>query len=156
MHRTVYGSHLDFNRFVVHNTTSFTHTHTHTNTRAHAHQTLKKSKVWNEIFNLRYSATLPDMKPQAAKLWQETLHLTLSLFDYSTTTNFTMLQIVYLRAEVLTVMTMKNAIFRDVMSYGSCKMRHFGIMYCLHHLQLANEGRNITANSVPSSLILSL
>jgi hypothetical protein len=45
--------------------------------------------------------------------------------------------------------TMRNAIFWDVMPCGSCKNRHFKGMYRLHHvLQLL-----VTAN-VPSSLIL--
>jgi hypothetical protein len=35
--------------------------------------------------------------------------------------------------KVFTATTMKNIIFRDVMSCGSCRNRRFGGRYCLHH-----------------------
>jgi hypothetical protein len=34
--------------------------------------------------------------------------------------------ILYVRFEVFTAVTMKNAVFWDVTSCGSCKNRHFG------------------------------
>jgi hypothetical protein len=43
------------------------------------------------------------------------------------------IKFIYIRLEVFTVVTMKNAIFRDVMPCGSCKNWHFGGTYCLHH-----------------------
>jgi hypothetical protein len=51
----------------------------------------------------------------------------------------------YLRYEVFTAVTMKNAILWDVMLYGYCEKRHLGGSV----LQFL-----LTANVVPSSLIL--
>jgi hypothetical protein len=36
--------------------------------------------------------------------------------------------------------TMKNAIFWDVIPCGSCKNQHFGGMHCLHHQEGKNSG----------------
>jgi hypothetical protein len=82
----------------------------------------------------------------------------------------------YVRFEVLTVVTMKNAVFWTVMPCGSCENRRFAGMYCLHHQSGMNQrARNsnwnmlwrnadlaikrsvlqllVIANAVPSSLI---
>jgi cytochrome c oxidase assembly factor CtaG len=48
--------------------------------------------------------------------------------------------------------TMKNAIFRDVMPCGSCKNRHFGGSWFLH--QQGDKNRLQVTTNVPSSLIL--
>jgi hypothetical protein len=51
------------------------------------------------------------------------------------------------RFEVFTAVALKNAIFWDVMPYGSCRNRHFGVfLHSVHQLL-------VTANIVPSSLI---
>jgi hypothetical protein len=36
--------------------------------------------------------------------------------------------------------TMKNDVFLDVMSYGSCKNQRFGETCCLHHQGEKNKG----------------
>jgi hypothetical protein len=60
---------------------------------------------------------------------------------------------------------MKNAVFCDVMPYGSCKNRHFGgTDRRYHHGGKNKRDRNVNnnkhllvaANAVPSSLILSI
>jgi hypothetical protein len=71
------------------------------------------------------------------------------------------------RSEVLTEVTMKNAVFWDVAPCGSCMNRRFGVTYRLHHQgdkdQLArnnislNNNRStlrVTDNFVPCSPIL--
>jgi hypothetical protein len=45
----------------------------------------------------------------------------------------TMKTVDYVRAEVLTVLTKRNAVFWDDTPHGSCKNRRFGGTYCLHH-----------------------
>jgi hypothetical protein len=50
------------------------------------------------------------------------------------------------------VMTMKNAIFWDAMSCGSCKNRHFRGTYSLHHCSVRRL--LVTANVVPTPPIL--
>jgi hypothetical protein len=40
----------------------------------------------------------------------------------------------FVKFEVFTAVTIKNAIFWNVTSCGSCKNQHFGGMYRLHHL----------------------
>jgi hypothetical protein len=47
-----------------------------------------------------------------------------------------------LRSEVFTAVTMKNAVFWDVMPSGSCKNRRFGGTQRLHHKGDKNISRN--------------
>jgi hypothetical protein len=56
-----------------------------------------------------------------------------------------------IRFEVFMAVTMKNAIFWDVMPCGSCNNQCYGGAYCLHASMLPLP---VTANIVPSSLIL--
>jgi hypothetical protein len=55
----------------------------------------------------------------------------------------------YVRFEVFSAVTMKNVIFLDVTSCGSCKRRHFGGTYRLH-LQSENNQRTRNSLSVVS------
>jgi hypothetical protein len=61
---------------------------------------------------------------------------------------------ILVRFEVFVAMTMKNAVFWDVTSCGSCKNRHFGGTYRLHH-QGTRCGELVIAflRSVPRLLI---
>jgi hypothetical protein len=43
------------------------------------------------------------------------------------------------KIEVFTAVTMKVAVFWDVTSRGSCKNRHFGGTYYLHHQGVKNR-----------------
>jgi hypothetical protein len=53
---------------------------------------------------------------------------------------------------------LKNAHFRDMTPYGSCKNRRFGGIYRLHHQggnsQRTRNNVSVTANVVPSSQII--
>jgi hypothetical protein len=69
----------------------------------------------------------------------------------------------YVRSEVFTAVTMKNALFLDVTPCGSCKNRRFGGTFHLvhqgdkkYHLVFLRIVRRllVTANVVPSSPIL--
>jgi hypothetical protein len=52
------------------------------------------------------------------------------------------------KIEVFTAVTMKNAIFWDVMLCVSCKNRRFGGMYCHHHQGNKNQRarNNVSSN----------
>jgi hypothetical protein len=53
----------------------------------------------------------------------------------------------YVRFEVFPAVTKKNAISWDVTPCGSCKNRHFGGMYHLHHQDDKNRWtRNVSCN----------
>jgi hypothetical protein len=42
-------------------------------------------------------------------------------------------KIIVVRFEVFPAVTMTNAVYFDIVLYGSCKKRHFGGTYRLHH-----------------------
>jgi hypothetical protein len=45
----------------------------------------------------------------------------------------------YLRFDISTVVTMKNAVFWDVTPCGCCRNRRFGGTYCFHHQGKGNQ-----------------
>jgi hypothetical protein len=63
------------------------------------------------------------------------------------------------RFEFFTAVTMKNGVFWDVMSCGSCKNRHFGerraSLIMVTRIGELGTTLSVTANVVPSSPILS-
>jgi hypothetical protein len=60
----------------------------------------------------------------------------------------------YIKFEVLTAVTMKNAVFWDVTPCGYCKNGRFGGTYRLHHKGGKNQGVRNNVNVVSNSLIL--
>jgi hypothetical protein len=56
--------------------------------------------------------------------------------------------LMYVRFEIFTTVTMKNAVFRNVMQIGSCINLCFGGRYRLHHQGDKNQGarKDISSN----------
>jgi hypothetical protein len=63
--------------------------------------------------------------------------VTLSVPDHKRLSNNPLAQVPscgkFVRSEVLTAVTIKNAVFWDVTPYDSCKNRRFGVAYSIHH-----------------------